>query len=397
MKSGQIRWDVRYRAPGDFRVITRSFDSERAAKGFRAQAEVDIERGELVDPRRQEITVADWCDEWLKGKTNLAPTTRERYQIIVDVQVRPRWSKITLKNIRHAQIQSWLAGLEMAPASVRKVHRVLSQALDFAVKDGRLSSNPAKAVSLPRLLSKEKLYLTHEQVAELAERCGSQYPEYGTVVRFLAYTGLRWGEMAALRVKNVDFKRQRVTVAESVTPVKGVMTFGPTKGNECREVPMPRSMVKELTVFTRGKKPGDLVFAAPFGGVLRSQGFQRTALKEASEAMGLQGFTPHMLRHTAASLAIASGADVKVIQTMLGHKSATMTLDLYGHLFGDRLDAVADAMETARATALKQRPRAAAIAGECAAEDVDQHALEMNTASQTTSVQGHGERSEKPA
>ena len=79
---------------------------------------------------------------------------------------------------------------------------------------------------------------------------------------------------------------------------------------------------------------------------------QRSALSAAAEAMGLDGFTPHMLRHTAASLAIASGADVKVVQTMLGHKSATMTLDLYGHLFGDRLDLVADAMESARVAAL---------------------------------------------
>jgi integrase len=66
----------------------------------------------------------------------------------------------------------------------------------------------------------------------------------------------------------------------------------------------------------------------------------------------IPGFHPHELRHTAASLAIASGAKVKVVQQMLGHKSATMTLDLYGHLFGDRLDVVADAMDSARASAL---------------------------------------------
>ena len=115
---------------------------------------------------------------------------------------------------------------------------------------------------------------------------------------------------------------------------------------------MPRFMVDELRTLVAGKAPDDLVFVAAWGGVLRSQGFQRSALSAAAEAMGLDGFTPHMLRHTAASLAIASGADVKVVQTMLGHKSATMTLDLYGHLFGDRLDLVADAMESARVAAL---------------------------------------------
>jgi len=83
-----------------------------------------------------------------------------------------------------------------------------------------------------------------------------------------------------------------------------------------------------------------------------SQTFQRAVLTEAAKKLGLPGFHPHELRHTAASLAIASGTDVKMVQQMLGHKSAVMTLDQYGHLFGDRLDVVADAMDAARASAL---------------------------------------------
>jgi integrase len=70
--------------------------------------------------------------------------------------------------------------------------------------------------------------------------------EYRLIVLFLAYTGLRWGEMAALRVGRLDLLRRRVLVAESVTPVKGVMTFGPTKGHERREVPLPRFLIEEL-------------------------------------------------------------------------------------------------------------------------------------------------------
>src|SRR5665811_1202169 len=88
------------------------------------------------------------------------------------------------------------------------------------------------------------------------------------------------------------------------------------------------------------------------GATLRAQTFQRAVLVDAAAAIGVPGLTPHELRHTAASLAIASGADVKVVQQMMGHKSATMTLDLYGHLFGDRLDLVADALDNARTAAL---------------------------------------------
>jgi integrase len=167
-----------------------------------------------------------------------------------------------------------------------------------------------------------------------------------------AYTSLRWGEMAALRVLRVDFLRRRVLVAESVTPVGGVMTFGPTKGHERREVPLPRFLLEDLPQHVAGRAPNDLVFTCGRGAVMRSQTFQRAALTRAASELGAPGFHPHELRHTAASLAIASGADIKVVQQMLGHKSATMTLNQYGHLFGDRLDVVADAMDAARAPQL---------------------------------------------
>ena len=117
--------------------------------------------------------------------------------------------------------------------------------------------------------------------------------------------------------------------------------------------------------------PDAFVFSAHRGGVLRSADFRRRAWNAACVSVGLGemvdagpgktryvGLVPHELRHTAASLAIASGANVKVVQTMLGHKSATLTLDRYGHLFGDDLDALADRLDSAaRAAAAPLRPR----------------------------------------
>jgi len=117
-------------------------------------------------------------------------------------------------------------------------------------------------------------------------------------------------------------------------------------------VPVPRFLVEELFRHVAARGSDALLFTGERGGVMRSQTFQRAALTAAAGAIGVPGFHPHELRHTAASLAIASGADVKVMQQMLGHKSATMTIDLYGHLYGDRLDVVADAMDAARSAAL---------------------------------------------
>jgi integrase len=120
-------------------------------------------------------------------------------------------------------------------------------------------------------------------------------------------------------------------------------------------VPLPRFLLEDLSQHVAGKAPTDLVFTGMRGAALRYPVFQRGALNQACERLGIPRLTPHELRHTAASLAIASGADIKVVQQMLGHKSATMTLDQYGHLFGDRLDVVADAMDAARATELADR------------------------------------------
>jgi integrase len=266
-------------------------------------------------------------------------------------------------------VQKWISGLDCAPASVRKIHRVLSLVLAWAVKDGRLVRNPAADVTLPRPQEEEQLFLTHEQLDELAERCG---PAWRRMVLFLGYTGLRWGEMAALRVGRLDLDRRRAMITESVTPVSGEgLVWGTPKMHERRAVPIPPFLVGELRQHVAGLRKDDLVFRGPRGAVAQSQKFQHAALTDAAIAMQLCDFVPdpkrpgelvavnvmhpHQLRHTAASLAIAAGADIKVVQQMLGHKDAAMTLNRYGHLFGDRLDVVADAMDAARSAALGSR------------------------------------------
>jgi integrase len=271
-------------------------------------------------------------------------------------EVSPARDYVRLGSVSHADVQAWVSALAVtkAPASVAKIHRVLSLVLDMAVKDGRLARNVASGVNLPRVVNREHLYLTHDQVDDLAQASG--YPEYpdkhasydtrtnGTyrlVVLFLACTGVRFGEMAALRVNRLDLNRHRAAIVASVTPVQGQgLVRGTPKTHQRREVPLPAFLTAELRFFVSGRAPDDLVFPGIRSGApLRVTSFRR-AFDRAAQAIGVPGLHPHQLRHTAASLAIASGADVKVIQQMLGHASATMTLDTYGHLFEDRLDEV---------------------------------------------------------
>jgi len=350
-RNGHISYLARHYGP-EGRKVSKSFDRRKDAADWLTTVENSKLTGSYVDPTRSKITVKAWAERWISSKVNLAPKTLDRYEGILRAHIEPRWGKVQLAKVTHAEVQRWIAGIDAAPATVKKVHRVMSMLMAYAVADDRLARNPADKISLPRVRQAEKRFLTHQQVHDLAEAVG---PEYRLMVLFLAYTGLRWGEMAALRVRRLDFLRRRALVAESVTPVKGVMTFGPTKGHERREVPLSRFLLEDLSQHVAGKAPTELVFTGMRGAALRYPVFQRGALNQACERLGIPRLTPHELRHTAASLAIASGADIKVVQQMLGHKSATMTLDQYGHLFGDRLDVVADAMDTARAKALGDR------------------------------------------
>jgi integrase len=137
--------------------------------------------------------------------------------------------------------------------------------------------------------------------------------------------------------------RRRLTVAETLGEVRGKLVWNTPKSHAAREVPIPASLVNLLAELTAGKSPDELVFTTWRGRPLRNLNFRRDVFDRAALDAGLEGLTPHDLRrHTAVSLAVSTGANLKAIQAMLGHASATMTLDTYSHLFNADLDAVAE-------------------------------------------------------
>jgi len=344
--SGQ--WRARYRDPPGkehARHFRRRLDAER----WLAAVENAKHRGEWIDPSLSRITVGEWAVKWLDAQVQLKPLTRERYRNILRVQVLPHWQKVRLAEVTHADVVAWVAGLQSAgyaAATIRQTHRVFSLMMALAVRDRRLSYNPAEGVRLPRVARKEPVFLTHEQVDRLAEACTG----FELFIRLLAYTGLRWGEATALQVKRVDLMRRRLEVVRTAIDL-GEVSYGSPKTHQHRSVPIPRSLVDDLALLVAGKDPDDLVFTSPRGAPMRNHNFRRRVFAPAAEAIGIPQLTPHDLRHTAASLAVQAGANVKAVQRMLGHASAAMTLDVYAGLFGDDLDAVADRLDEAAAKA----------------------------------------------
>lgn len=171
------------------------------------------------------------------------------------------------------------------------------------------------------------------------------------VVRFLAYTGLRWGEMAALRVQDFDMLRRRVNISRSVTESGGLVWSTP-KTHERRSVPFPATLATELAALMVGKSRDALVFTDLRGGVLRNSNWRARVFQPAVEACQkadevfrrslrtICGIPRHRWRSVRA-------ANVKALQRMLGHAKASMTLDVYADLFDADLDAVAANLDAA--------------------------------------------------
>jgi integrase len=162
---------------------------------------------------------------------------------------------------------------------------------------------------------------------------------------------MRAGELAALKVGRLDLLGGRAEVVESTTEVGGRLVTGPTKTYTRRWVRLPRSLCDELGAYLASRPHGrdDLVFTMAQGGPLRQSAVSQRIFRPAVRAAGLDPrLRFHDLRHTCASLLIAHGASVKAVQAQLGHASATVTLDRYGHLFPDELDHLADRLDRAR-------------------------------------------------
>lgn len=337
------RWLARWRDPAG-RQRKKSFRRKLDAQRWLDQLNADRHRGQYIDPAGAKVTVGMLAEAWSKGLTHLKPSTANRYRGIVRTYVMPKWGGWQLGRIGHSDVAEWVSALSgegLAPGSVRQVHRVFSLILDDAVFDGRIARNPAKRVKLPRQVREEPRFLSGDELAALVAACR----DGGHVVAVLGLTGLRFGELAGLRVRRVNFLRRRLEVVETLTEVGGRVVVGTPKTHQHRSVPFPRQLGPRLTELCKGHGADDYVFRAPEGGPLRLRNWRRTVFDPACSEAGIVGLSPHDLRHTAASLAIAAGANVKAVQSMLGHSSAAMTLDVYAGLFGDDLDAVADALD----------------------------------------------------
>jgi integrase len=346
-----MRWLARY-VDDRGREHTKAFGRKADATRWLDKETADHVAGTWTDPKLSGQTFDALAERWIKTKATRAPKTVAGYRSLLDTLILPRWADAALRDMAFDDIQEWVSGLSvngsvrfdgrgLSAGRVIQAYQVVSQVLRFAVRAKHLPANPADGIELPRQREATQRYLTHEQLHRLAVASG----RFRTMVLVLGCCGLRFGEAAALRCADVNCKTRRIRVSRSVTYVtyKGLIE-GSTKNHSTRTVPVPRFLAPLLETELAHKDSGALVFPSRRGGYL-TESELRWVFDPAAKHIGAEGLTPHELRHTCASLAIAGGANVKVLQTLLGHKTATLTLDRYGHLFPDDLGRIADAFD----------------------------------------------------
>ncbi len=282
--------DVRYRDPNG-RSRRRTYPRAADARAFAKTVEADVVRGEYLQPDLARSKFDRWAAAWLRTTADLRPKTQVGYESMLRVNVLPHFTGRAVGRIEPVHVRQFLAELTAAgagPGTVRSARKVLRLVLATAVEGGALRANPCNGMRLARSDPVEMAFLTMEEVVALS--AAMRRPEYGLLVRFAALTGLRAGEIGALRIRRLDLLRRRLEVAESVSEVTGHgLVYGPPKTCERRGVPIPRTLADELAAHLAGSPhdPEALVFTAPGGGPLRHHNFYRRHFKPALAAAGL--------------------------------------------------------------------------------------------------------------
>ena len=365
---GPERYRARYRGP-DGQEHSQTFDKKGVANRFLITDEGKKAEGTWIDPSEGQVKLADYAEQSLVGKLDLKPKTRGSYESLIDTCIKPTLGHLCLSAITPEVIDEWVTGLltrsprGLGPSRTRQAYNLLGAIFKKAVPKRLVRVSPCQLEKgeLPRLTSASPRYLIAVEVKGLSEVTD---PPYDVLVLLLAYTGIRFGEAAALRRGRRDILHRRLLIAESLGEVNGHLVFGETKTHQQRKVVLPEFLRDALDDHLRtvvGSRSDSLVFTGPNGGPLRYSNFRNRYWLRAVERARLEPLNIHALRHTFASLAASSGATVKLVQTQLGHKDPALTLRVYQHLFPDDLDPLAARMdEVFREATQKSRGLAAA-------------------------------------
>jgi len=375
-RRGEHSWELKFDIGAD-PLTGKRLTRYHSFKGTKREAQSELTRllaaadaGSYVDPSK--ATLSEYLDRWERdwAAVNVSPKTIERYRELLKKHVRPHLGALRVQKLRPINLSELYAkllregrseGSGLAPRTVGHVHRVLHKALVVAVEWGLIQQNPADVAKPPKAAAAEVAILKDEEVGKVlrALRGRSLYP----IVALALATGMRRGEILALRWKNFDDKSGTVRVVESLEQTKAGLRFKEPKTKHGRRaVALPASVLADLRTHRAaqqelrlslglGRLPDDALVFPSFEGTPRSPNALTREWTRATIDLNLPRVSLHALRHTHASQLIAAGMDVLTISRRLGHGSPTITLGVYGHLFANTDERAAEIIESAFARA----------------------------------------------
>jgi integrase len=347
----QIRWRVRYEdAAGKWRSET--YKSKGEANRRLTEVKASLNAGKWTDPKLGKTKLAAFYREWSRTQPPNRRAMEARNASLMRNHVLPRFGDVSIASIRRADVQEWTHELSrrLAPSTVAKAKELLGKVLAAAVDDGLIPANPCAKVKVARGDDDhdDMRFLTPDELKRLADVIDFRYR---ALVLVGGWGGLRIGELAGLQRRDVDALRGVLSIERQVTEVGGKLQLGPLKTKAARrKVKLPRFVMDELTAhmatYVRDDAPTARIFTAPNGGLLSRTTFRSRIWAPATATAGLEGLTPHALRHTAVSLWIATGANPKQVAVRAGHTSVRTVYDVYGHLLPNSDDELVDRLET---------------------------------------------------
>jgi len=351
-------WQIQiYTGPGPDGKPRRHFETVRGRKGDAQRRLTELltslDKGVYTPPGR--LTVAEHLHQWLEGyvKTNCSQRTFDGYTAIIEHHLIPALGNTQLKQLHPQAIQSYYGKAcdKLSARTVHHQHRVLSQSLKYAVRQGYLGRNPAELVDPPTPRKKTMRTLTPSEVGVLLNAASGS--RYYPVIYTAVSTGLRQAELLGLRWRDIDLDMLSISVTQVLYKRRGVCQFKEPKTQHSRR---RVAMTPKLALFLRGYRTerevlyrqlekeltlDGLVFASVEGEPLDPSVLTHAFGKICKKA-GLEHVRFHDLRHTFASLMLLRSAKPKVISEALGHASVAFTMDIYSHIIeGMQEDAMA--------------------------------------------------------
>lgn len=356
-------WEGRIEIPSEGKRVQRSITGKTQKEVRQKMTEVlnSLNKGTYQAPNK--ITVETWFKEWLDtfvaGKVK--PYTLTGYDVVIRNHVNPNLGAMQLQVVNGTHIQRMYNKMldnGTAPKTIKNVGAVMHKAFSVAVKQGMIAVNPCDNAELPAMQQHEIKPLSDADIPNFLEAIEGD-PMCNAYALCL-FAGLREGECLGLSWSQVDFDRRQITINQQLQKDKskgGEYYIAPfTKSSKPRTIKLApiavdylrreqkRQATNKLQAGQMWSNTNNLVFTNETGGNLKIFTFY-SHFKRIAAKIGRSDARPHDLRHTAATVAIASGADVKSVQSMLGHATASFTLNVYAHTSEKMMEDTADRMQ----------------------------------------------------